>query len=212
MLDVPVLIILAGGKSSRMGSPKGLLDFNNRPWILEQISRFKSLKVPKVYIGLGYDNDLYFKNIEWFKKANNDFCVFDGVEVRVVVNPFPERGSFSTLQAVLKEVENTKDVLVLPIDVPILNTKELQELIAIESLVTIPKANGKNGHPVKLASLFWNELLALDINSNEARLDYQIKCIEPSNITYLKVLDPAICQNLNNREDWLLYKKSSTIK
>ena len=111
MLEAPVLIILAGGKSSRMGSPKGLLHFNNRPWVLEQISRFKFLKKPKVYFGVGYDNDLYFKNIVWLNKAINNFYVFDGVEVRVVVNPFPERGSFSTLQAVLKEVENTKDVL-----------------------------------------------------------------------------------------------------
>ncbi len=210
MLEGAVLIILAGGKSSRMGSPKGLLDFNNKSWILEQISRFKHVKKPKVYIGLGYDNDLYFRKIEWFKKATNDFYFFDGVEVKVVVNPFPKRGSFSTLQAVLKEVENTKDVLVLPIDVPLLNTKELQELIAVKNLITIPTSNGENGHPVKLAPPFWNELIALDVTSNEARLDYRIKCIDPSNITYLSVLDTTIYQNINNREDWLLYKKSFT--
>ena len=212
MLEAPVLIILAGGKSSRMGCPKGLLDFNNNPWILEQISHFKHVIKPKVYIGLGYDNDLYFRKIEWFKKAVNNFYFFDGVEVRVVVNPFPEKGSFSTLQAVLKEVEKTKDVLVLPIDVPLLNTKELQELIAVENLVSIPTSNDRNGHPVKLAPPFWNKLIALDVTFNEARLDYQIKSIDTSNITYLSVLDTTIYQNINHREDWLLYKKSFTEK
>ena len=37
----PVLILLAGGKSARMGFPKGLLDYHGTFWILEQISRYK---------------------------------------------------------------------------------------------------------------------------------------------------------------------------
>lgn len=195
-----------------MGSPKGLLDFNNKPWIIEQISHFKYVKNPKVYIGLGYDNKLYFNAIDWFKKAIEDFYVYDGVEVKIIVNPTPEKGSFSTLQSVLKEVENTKDVLVLPIDVPLLNTKELQELITIKNLVTIPTSNGSNGHPVKLAAPFWNKLAALDVTSNEARLDYQIKCLDTSYITYLSLLDTTIYENLNNLEEWLRYKKSFTVK
>ena len=78
MLEAPVLIILAGGKSSRMGSPKGLLDFNNKPWILEQISHFKHVNKSKVYIGLGYDNKLYFNAIDWFKKAIGVFMILTG--------------------------------------------------------------------------------------------------------------------------------------
>ena len=211
-MDSPILIILAGGKSSRMGQPKGLLDFKNKPWILEQISRFKHINKPKVYIGLGYDNELYFNEIKWFKKAVTDFYTFNGVEVKVVVNRHPEKGSFSTLQAVLKEVESTKEILALPIDVPLLNTKELQKLTAVKSLVAIPTSNGENGHPVKLASLFWNTLVSLDVTSNESRLDYQIKCLDKSNVTYLNVLDATIHQNINDKGEWLLYKKSSTVK
>ena len=62
-----VLIILAGGRSSRMGSPKGLLDYHGTPWILEQISRFNCVQNAKVYIGLGYDYEKYVDVIPWLK-------------------------------------------------------------------------------------------------------------------------------------------------
>ena len=193
-----------------MGSPKGLLDFNNKPWILEQISRFKYFEKSKVYIGLGYDNHLYFNTINWFKNAVDNFYMFDGVEVKVIVNQQPEFGSFSTLQAVLKEVKNINDVVVLPIDVPLLNTQELLALVALKNLVVIPKFNNKSGHPVKLSPQFWNKLLKVNSNSIEARLDRQIKKLDTTLITYHDVLDDAVCLNLNSKGFWLLYKKSFT--
>jgi molybdopterin-guanine dinucleotide biosynthesis protein A len=212
MIGSSVLIILAGGKSSRMGSPKGLLNFNNKPWILEQITRFKQTPQAKVYIGLGYDNDLYFKEIEWFKKAINDFHDFNGVAVKVVVNSSPEKGSYSTLQTVLKMIEPSKNALVLPIDVPLLNTKELQKVMAIKNLVTIPTYHGKNGHPVKLAPQFWNELLEINSRSEEARLDYQIKKVSESSISYISMLDSSITKNLNTSYIWNNYIKSCDVK
>ena len=39
--DFP-LILLAGGKSSRMGTPKGLVDYQGQPWLLEQLGRFRA--------------------------------------------------------------------------------------------------------------------------------------------------------------------------
>jgi molybdopterin-guanine dinucleotide biosynthesis protein A len=66
MDDSHVLILLAGGKSTRMGSPKGLLDYKGKQWILEQISRYKYVLNPKVYIGLGHDYENYFSAISWF--------------------------------------------------------------------------------------------------------------------------------------------------
>jgi len=86
MVKAPVLIILAGGKSSRMGSPKGLLNYQGNPWILEQISRFAKVNNPEVYIGLGYDHELYFELIPWFKKAVNKTYRYKDVQVRIIIN------------------------------------------------------------------------------------------------------------------------------
>jgi len=175
MDESPILILLAGGKSTRMGSPKGLLNFHGTLWILEQISRFKHVKNPKVYIGLGYDNERYFEAILWFTEALDDFYDYDGVEVKVVLNKYPKLGSFSTLQAVLDKVDINTAVLIQPIDVPLADEQNLAIIINENNNIVIPNCDSKNGHPVKLKPEFWNTLLSIDRSSKEARLDLQIK-------------------------------------
>ena len=204
-MDIPVLILLAGGKSARMGSPKGLLDYHGTPWVLEQISRYKLFKNPRVYIGLGYDLQKYFDVIPWFKEAIDDTYNYNGVEVRVIINNMPEFGAFSTLQKVLKKVEKHTEAIVQPIDVPLPNEQSLTSIINENNTIIIPKCNGKNGHPVKLKPKFWSELLSIDISSKKARLDVQIKQINNSSITYLKVSDNAVYQNINTKIKWHSY-------
>jgi len=52
--DFP-LILLAGGRSSRMGIPKGLLDYHGHPWLLEQLRRFKAVSGKLAVVVLRYD-------------------------------------------------------------------------------------------------------------------------------------------------------------
>jgi len=150
MVESPILILLAGGKSTRMGFPKGLLDFHGKLWLLEQISRLKYVENPKVCIGLGHDSELYFKSIPWFAEALNNFYLYDGVEVRVVINNQPEFGAFSTFQTVLDKIVRTANVLVQPIDVPLADQQSLTTIIKKNNSIIIPRCNFKNGHPVKL--------------------------------------------------------------
>ena len=210
MHDSPILILLAGGKSQRMGTPKGLLDYHSTYWILEQISRYKHIDNPKVYIGLGYDFQEYFKTIPWLEQALNSFYKYNGVEVKVILNKKPEYGTFSTLQAVLKTVNINASVIIQPIDVPLVDKHSLKVILNEDNLIVIPTCDGKNGHPVQLKLEFWNRLLTVDVTSNDARLDRQIKQFNSLSITYIKVIDSSIYQNINTKEDWILYKKSST--
>jgi molybdopterin-guanine dinucleotide biosynthesis protein A len=66
--DYP-LILLAGGRSSRMGTPKGLLDYHGHPWLVEQVKRFKAASGKQVIIVLGFHQDPYFEKIPWLVKA-----------------------------------------------------------------------------------------------------------------------------------------------
>ena len=206
----PVLILLAGGKSTRMGTPKGLLNYFGKPWILEQICRYKPIENPKVIIGLGYDYKQYFKEIPWFKSAINHLYKYNGVTVQVVINKEPEYGSFSTLQTVLHTVNLKNTILVQPIDVPLLNNKELRLIIRNTNKIVIPTCDAKNGHPVKLNPTFWNILLAIDKTSDNARLDVQIKKENPLSIKYLNVLDNSVYQNINTKEDWKKHLQKNT--
>jgi len=207
MDNTPVLIILAGGRSTRMGFPKGLLDFHGNYWILEQISRYKYVNNAKVYIGLGYDYKNYLAAIPWFEKAKDNYYEYQGVEVKVVINNQPQFGAFSTLQTVLNSIDKEYSVLVQPVDVPLLNKQSLASIINENHSVVIPKCSDKNGHPVKLKPKFWNRLLKVDISSNDARLDLQIKKTNNESVTYVKVLDSSVYQNINTKEKWTEYLK-----
>ena len=208
MEDTPILILLAGGKSSRMGTPKGLLDYHGKLWILEQVSRFKDLINPKVYIGLGYNYELYFESIPWFKKAIDRTHEYNGVEVRAVINHQPQFGAFSTLQTVLRNIEKKATVIVQPIDVPLFNKDSLRSFIDKKKPIVIPVCENQKGHPVKLKPEFWTTLLLVDLSSNKARLDIQIKEYNSSSITYHEVADTSVYQNINTLNKWNKYLES----
>ncbi|OIQ39994.1 MAG: hypothetical protein BM563_03745 [Bacteroidetes bacterium MedPE-SWsnd-G1] len=204
-----VAILLAGGKSERMGVAKGLLKYGKTFWVLEQINRIGKSGIQKVYIGLGYDAEHYFWAIDWFEQATKQFVQFMGVAVKVILNPRPENGSFSTLQTVLNSIDLKTNVILNPIDVPILNQKELPLITRGKNLVTMPSYLGKNGHPIKLDSLFWNSLLNLNLNSDLARLDLQIKNLPSHQITMIPVNDNSITKNLNTPTEWKQFLKDS---
>ena len=206
-----VLLILAGGRSSRMGMPKGLLPYKSTYWILDQIASF-STGGETVYIGLGYDYQLYFDAIPWFEEALESPQEFHGKKVRVVINHQPEFGLFSTLQSVLNVLNtagNKQDIFVLPVDVPLLKISELEKIIVTKNTVVIPEFKGKNGHPVKLHADFWKSLPAIPITDTDARLDIQIKKLQESEITKVVVKDDAILKNLNTPEAWKVFMMSS---
>jgi len=202
----PVLVILAGGQSSRMGEPKGLLDFRGKPWILEQVSRFNLWSYANVYIGLGYHAQDYINEIPWFETAVHNFCEYESSQVRVLVNPNPVHGPFSTLQTVLSYRNEVGPALVLPIDVPLMNHRDLSLFVKEKNEVVLPEFRGKTGHPVLLSSAFCSSLVTLDPKLSTSRLDTQINTLDPSKITKFQVKDEAIHLNLNLSRDWQQYK------
>ena len=193
------LIILAGGKSSRMGFPKGLLKHNTTFWILSQI---KSFVGKEIFIGLGFDYQLYFDAIPWLQDATQEYFLFKEKKIKVIINPNPEFGLFSTLQSVLKKVNKNQNILVIPIDVPLLNSIEQEKIILERNYIVIPTYKNKNGHPVKLSSKFWTPLLKLNVADENSRLDIQIKGRNTSEVSFVKTNDASILQNLNTPIDW----------
>ncbi|RXP46605.1 hypothetical protein EC396_13870 [Lutibacter sp. HS1-25] len=207
MENKTVFVLLAGGKSQRMEFPKGLLAYDKTYWILEQLNRISKTTIKEVFIGLGYDYKMYFEAIPWFEKAQFEALNFQGLKVKIIINKNPEMGSFSTLQTVLKKIETSKNVLLNPIDIPLLNSAALEQLISTDNQIVFPNYEGKNGHPIKIKSSFWNTLLDIDISDKDARLDFQLKKVNPAKISIVEVLDRAILYNLNTKTDWELYLK-----
>lgn len=204
-----VFVLLAGGKSERMGVAKGLLEYQNTYWILEQLNRISASTITHVFIGLGHNYEEYLNKIPSFSEAQSHFVLYKILNIRVVINKKPEQGSFSTLQTVLQQIPKNKSVLINPIDIPILNTTELQNIIAVQNQIVLPNFQSKNGHPIKLHSEFWEPLLLLNPTDQNSRLDLEIKKTNPSKITRIAVTDSCILKNLNTPNDWIEFTNSN---
>ncbi|WP_310558467.1 NTP transferase domain-containing protein [Flavobacterium sp.] len=197
-----VFVVLAGGKSERIGLPKGLLLYQENFWIMEQLNRISNSTITSVFIGLGFYYEKYLEAVPWLRYAQDKFVVYKNLKIKVVINTFPEKGSFSTLQAVLFHIPKNSSVLIQPIDVPILNAVELYKIIDAENEIVLPNYQGKSGHPIKVSPQFWKHFLELDSNDQNTRLDFQIKKAKPFERTSVSVDDASILQNLNSPKDW----------
>jgi len=198
-------VLLAGGKSERMGVAKGLLKYQQTYWILEQLHRISKTNIKDIYIGLGFNFEHYFNAIPWLQNAQSNFIEYEGLKVKVIINENPEYGSFSTLQTVLKVIPKSSEILVNHIDIPILNSEELSKIISFKNEIVLPNYKGKNGHPIKLNPSFWNNLLQLHPTEKDSRLDFQLKKVNPVKISIIEVLDRAIIMNLNTKKAWISF-------
>ena len=209
MKNNTVFVLLAGGKSERMGTTKGLLIYKNTYWILEQLNRISKSTISEVFIGLGFNSERYFNAIPWLKESLSTPIIYKGLKIKTVINNSPELGSFSTLQTVLKTCNPTENVVINPIDIPLLNTIELNKILVLENEIVMPSFTNKNGHPIKMNAVFWQKLITIDLINEDARLDLQIKKLKPTKISIIEVFDRAILYNLNTKKDWNTYLAES---
>lgn len=179
------LIILAAGKSSRMGSPKGLLLYEGKTLLDHHRDSFLKTGGEKIVVVLGSFVEEYTKACPWLKES-------------FVLNEFVEKGPFFSLQlGLLKAINHSKAYFILPVDVP--TSPSIWKLCEnFNDEVLIPTFNEKGGHPVLISKQFGNQLLNVSIDSEDARLDHQIKKVKSIR---LEINDPLIIKNFNSKND-----------
>ena len=187
-------IILAAGKSSRMGIHKGLLKIRAMPLLLDHVEC--STQSSKIIITASSAYSDYKKLLDTSGPTRN---------IELIYNPHPERGQFYSLQLALQQLEADNEyTFVTPID-KIPASKETQNIMISmfqrKNLVIIPKYKGKCGHPVLLHKNFYSKLSSLHYKQPEARLDYQINGVGSDLRTLVEVKESSISQNFNCPED-----------
>jgi molybdenum cofactor cytidylyltransferase len=150
-------IVLAAGKSSRMGAPKATLALPGGDTFLTRIVRtFAAASVEDVVVVVGHDADAIVASF-----ANVD------VHARFVENPDYEQGQLSSLQTAIRLLEPDNEcegMLVHLVDHPYIDPDlvrvMLQRFAEVRPLIVVPRHQGKRGHPVLFSRGLFAELLA----------------------------------------------------
>lgn len=178
-------VILSGGASRRMGTPKALLEFQGETFLDRLIRVLAPVSNPIVVV-VGQHADRIQSGIA---RAG---------EVRWAVNPDPERGMLSSLQCGLALVPaDAAAAMFLPVDHPNMEPETIQRLaerFRRRAPVTVPTYRGEHGHPVCISRAVIDELLALPV---EAKASDVIHRHVPDTI-YVEVPDPAVVTDIDD--------------
>lgn len=192
-----VFALLAAGNSSRMGCHKGLLQIGALPLLLAHIESVPD-NVDKVVIIAGTAHDDYEKLMPDHEQRSR---------ILLIKHPCPRQGQFSSLQHVIRNVNDEFDYLVVsPVDKMPLSEggwRRIMDELAEKKSVLQLKYKGRGGHPVILHRDFCAMISSLHYEDPLARLDRQIEILPLADKKVLMVNDETICQNFNELTDIL---------
>ena len=181
------LVVLAAGRSTRMGSPKALVQLDGRP-LLEHLLAPPLLRdFGDVVVVLGHHAEALRP-------------VVGQLGYRREVNPAPDRGRTGSVQVGLSSVRaGMCAVFVQPVDCPVILPETYVHLAeAISSFdVVIPSYHGKHGHPPLVSAELLPRIMAAEPDEPLRDLlrgpDVRRR--------YIEVDDPGVLVNVDCPED-----------
>ncbi len=145
-------MILAAGSSSRMGTPKALLDAGAGTTFLDRLAGVFLDCGCAVYAVLGGDAERIAASV---RRSS---------EIVFILNPDPARGQLSSLQCGLKAAaRGVQGVFFTPVDAPAIGRDTVLALMRAfgPADYVIPAFDGQRGHPVLLRASCAGAFLAL---------------------------------------------------
>ena len=183
-------IVLAGGASTRMGTPKGLLSAGDGTFVSRILHTLRDAGIPETVIVVRPGDAAIAAEIEAAGYG------------RPVTNPNPERGQLSSLIAGLDAIDRAgvDAVLVTLVDVPLLRAGTVAGLCerAATSRAPIVRAvyRGRHGHPVIFTREVFGPLRQADpaIGAKAVVRAFPVEDVE--------IDDPGIAEDVDTPDDY----------
>ncbi len=186
-------IILAAGKSERMGFPKLSLKYDEKNNFIEHIiSEYLSFDCKEIILVI---NKI---GIEYLKKNEIQFPE----TVKIVVNEHPDWHRFYSLKKGVKSLSKNRPVFINNVDNPFVNDNVLNELVKnIKTADYIsPEFEGKGGHPILLSKKIIEELKTIAEDQKHLK-----EFLNRYSRLRIRVNDEKILVNINTIEEYKRY-------
>jgi molybdenum cofactor cytidylyltransferase len=146
-------VILAGGESRRMGTPKALLPYRGKTFVehLLEVTRHARVGVTRIVVGA---------HAEEIREKLSSHAT------EIVVNAEWAKGQLSSIQAAIRGLPEgcTGGMILCPVDHPIISAALIARLIeefdSSGKAIVLPTYRGRRGHPLIFRASLFPELLA----------------------------------------------------
>ncbi len=183
-------IILAGGRSSRMGRVKQLLPWRGTTLLGSVLALARRSRLDKLVLVLGCASEAILQTVD-----------LQGAQV--IVNPDYAQGQSTSLQAGLGALpEDIQAAVFLLGDQPLVTAAIIDLIISTytetKAPLVIPVHAGRRGNPVLIHCSLFPELRALEGDTG-ARVMFERYA---DSICEVPVLDNSICRDIDTWEDY----------
>jgi molybdenum cofactor cytidylyltransferase len=181
-------VILSGGSSSRMGSPKALLTYQGKAFLdhLLEISNHLKIGVRRVVLG---------------EHAEPIAKVIDLAGDEIVINHEWEKGQLSSIHAALRSLPaGTDGMLLFLIDHPLISSNLVDGLIddfySSHAAVVLPTYQGRRGHPVLFSAKVYRELESAPLETGARAVVWA----HANDVREFQTIEEGCVLNLNDPE------------
>lgn len=188
-------VILAAGKSTRLGLSKQLLEINGRTMVEHVIKNVCGSNVDETIVVLGFMAD---KIIDKTRSYN----------VKIVLNKDYKSGMSTSLRAGLKAVNKKSCAVIFVLaDQPLVNTSIINKLVSgyerKKPLIVVPTYKGKRGNPTLIDRTLFKEIerISGDVGARSLIEKYR------KNVEEIEMDSLGVLIDIDTAEEFKLIKK-----